>query len=435
LFFFQVALMAAATELPAQITGTGKGVNGAEFQYQVYRPTNYDSEKTYPVVLISGVGAGSSRTNSSALQSLGARGWVVVAFRRSQHALLPHLIGHLRRTYRIETQRFFLPLSTDEGSKESRSWFGERPTDFHRVEDRATGSLAKILTAARKRVTSGSIAERAVATVLDDFHDCASKADGPRYFGHFAPQGVFLGTDPTERWPQAEFRAWGSKYFERDSAWIYVPQVRHVDVVGDLAWFDESLHSDSYGVCRGTGALQKIDGVWKIAQYHLSVPVPNDLMGDLVAMIRDAANQSKVPGMTTVFVVRHAEKILQGKDPLLTEVGRARAERLAKHLTPVKIGVCYTTQFKRTQKTVAPTCKSQGIGVTVLDAKVDVAAKVLASNRGQTVLIAGHSNTVPNILRRLGVRTRVRMTESDYSDLFVVRIDPGGKARLLRLHY
>ncbi|MEE2888220.1 MAG: nuclear transport factor 2 family protein [Planctomycetota bacterium] len=432
---FLLVLALTSVGVVAQTPATAKGVPGAEFSYLVFRPPTYDAEKTYPIVLVPGVGADTTRSGKQVLQALAGEGWVVIVFERSQGALLPHMIGHLRRTYRIESQRFFLPLSASADLSESKSWSTERPSDFHLVEDQAGESLATLLAKARSGVTPNSADERAAAAVLDDFHDCASKADGPRYFDHFAPQGVFLGTDASERWSQAEFRAWGGKYFERDSAWIYVPQRRSFVIVGDLAWFDESLHSDSYGACRGTGALRKIDGVWKIAQYHLSVPVPNALLGDVVTMVRNADKRATARGVTTVFVVRHAEKIKVGKDPLLTKLGQARAQRLAKHLASVAIDVCYTTQFKRTQKTAEPTCRARGIEITVLDARVDVAARILTKNRGQTVLVTGHSNTVPGILRKLGVRQRIRMTESDYGDLFVVTIDSKGRARLLRLLY
>lgn len=61
---------------------------------------------------------------------------------------------------------------------------------------------------------------------------------------------------------------------------------------GRVAWFDELLDSASYGECRGTGVLEKIEGGWKIVQYHLTIPMPNDLAKDLVARIREAAKET-----------------------------------------------------------------------------------------------------------------------------------------------
>jgi hypothetical protein len=58
-------------------------------------------------------------------------------------------------------------------------------------------------------------------------------------------------------------------------------------VRGNVAWFDEVLDSASYGECRGTGVLRREDGVWKIAHYNLTIPIPNDLAKDFVAKIRE----------------------------------------------------------------------------------------------------------------------------------------------------
>src|SRR5579872_3715690 len=68
-----------------------------------------------------------------------------------------------------------------------------------------------------------------VAAVLDDWHQAASVADAARYFGHFAANGVFMGTDATERWTVAEFRAWAKPHFQRKSAWSFKPRDRHID--------------------------------------------------------------------------------------------------------------------------------------------------------------------------------------------------------------
>lgn len=137
----------------------------------------------------------------------------------------------------------------------------------------------------------GSNDERAVAAVLDEFSEAASKADSIRYFALFAPDGVFLGTDATERWTVDEFRAFVEPYFSKGQGWTYTPRDRHIafDTRGTTAWFDESLWNDSYGVCRGTGVLVKQKDGWKIAQYNLTIPIPNDLAKEIVARIREEA--------------------------------------------------------------------------------------------------------------------------------------------------
>ena len=126
----------------------------------------------------------------------------------------------------------------------------------------------------------------AAENMLDDWHHAAAVADEARYFGHAAPEFVFLGTDATERWDLASFREFAHPYFAKGKAWTFVPRDRHVVVNGDVAWFDEKLDSASYGECRGSGVLRKIAGEWKIAHYNLTIPIPNALAKRVVEMIR-----------------------------------------------------------------------------------------------------------------------------------------------------
>jgi arylsulfatase A-like enzyme len=128
----------------------------------------------------------------------------------------------------------------------------------------------------------------AVAATLDDFHDAASRADGKRYFAHFAKGAVFLGTDATERWTIDQFRAYAEPFFSAGQGWTYVPTERHVRVRsnGRVAWFDERLDNANLGETRGSGALVKESGEWKVAQYNLTIPVPNELARELAEKIR-----------------------------------------------------------------------------------------------------------------------------------------------------
>jgi len=121
----------------------------------------------------------------------------------------------------------------------------------------------------------GPAAEQAVASALDDFHDAAARADEDRYFAHFAPGGVFLGTDATERWEAPAFRAYAHPHFARGKAWSFRAARRAVTVRGDLAWFDEDLETQNLGPARGSGVLSLRGGKWLIDQYVLSITVPN----------------------------------------------------------------------------------------------------------------------------------------------------------------
>jgi ketosteroid isomerase-like protein len=127
----------------------------------------------------------------------------------------------------------------------------------------------------------------AISAVLDDWHKAASEADEARYFGHFTAEAVFMGTDPSERWTRDAFRAWAKPFFARGKAWSFRSVSRNISLAkdGSVAWFDEALDTPNMGPCRGSGVLVKDGGVWKIAQYNLSVPIPNALLPDFKSRI------------------------------------------------------------------------------------------------------------------------------------------------------
>jgi predicted metalloprotease with PDZ domain/ketosteroid isomerase-like protein len=127
--------------------------------------------------------------------------------------------------------------------------------------------------------------ETEIARVIDDWHAAAAEADIERYFDHFTPDAIFMGTDATEHWDRDAFLDYASPYFERGRAWTFHPRDRVIDVSGKAAWFDELLDSETYGELRGSGVLIKKGDTWKIAQYNLSIPLPNAIAADVVEQI------------------------------------------------------------------------------------------------------------------------------------------------------
>jgi len=126
-----------------------------------------------------------------------------------------------------------------------------------------------------------------VARALDDLHDAAAHADEPRYFAHFAPDAVFLGTDATERWELAAFRAYAHPHFSAGKGWTYRPVRRAISFApdGSVAWFDEDLRNERIGPTRGTGVLVRVDGHWLIALYNLAITIPNERLDAVRAAI------------------------------------------------------------------------------------------------------------------------------------------------------
>ena len=124
--------------------------------------------------------------------------------------------------------------------------------------------------------------------VIDDWHDAAAHSDEPRYFGHMTADAIFLGTDATERWDVAAFRAYAHPRFAEGKGWVMHATSRHVTFAADgaTAWFDEALDARNLGPARGSGVLVRgVDGVWRIAHYVLSVTVPNEKFSALKALL------------------------------------------------------------------------------------------------------------------------------------------------------
>jgi phosphohistidine phosphatase SixA len=136
---------------------------------------------------------------------------------------------------------------------------------------------------------------------------------------------------------------------------------------------------------------------------------------------------------STVFIVRHAEKADDSKDAELSETGRARAEALANMLRDSKISVIYTTEFKRTQQTAAPLAKVLALTVTTWPSENQAALVAKLRTSTANSLVVGHGNTIPDIIKALGISEPVNIPESEYDNLFVIIF--GEKPYLIHLHY
>jgi ketosteroid isomerase-like protein len=131
--------------------------------------------------------------------------------------------------------------------------------------------------------------------VLDDWHQAAAVADAERYFKYFTADAVFMGTDATERWTRDEFYRYAKPYFDKGKAWSFKPVKRNITVGpdGKVAWFDEELDTPNLGPARGSGVLVRRGDDWKIAQYNLSVPIPNEIFKEIKERIGQALKAKK----------------------------------------------------------------------------------------------------------------------------------------------
>lgn len=138
-----------------------------------------------------------------------------------------------------------------------------------------------------------------------------------------------------------------------------------------------------------------------------------------------------VDAQTLVIAVRHAERADGGAgaapmtdapaDPLLSAAGEARAARLAGLLADSGITAIFTTEFRRTQDTAKPIAAKLGLTTTIIKASdtAGLLARLKASHANDVVLIVGHSNTLPAVIKGLTGRD-VTIADSQYDDLFLL---------------
>lgn len=147
---------------------------------------------------------------------------------------------------------------------------------------------------------------------------------------------------------------------------------------------------------------------------------------------------------TTIVVIRHAEKQVGAiSDSPLSPLGEQRAARLALLFGDAekfgRIEKIYVTNTRRTQQTAAELGHRIGVTSEVLDAQLDagaIAAKVLSENRGGRVLVVGHSNTVPDIVRAFTKVDHVPLyADEEFDTMYIVTVPTIGRASVLRLKY
>lgn len=157
------------------------------------------------------------------------------------------------------------------------------------------------------------------------------------------------------------------------------------------------------------------------------------LLASLVGVPLSAgAGAPAAPLGATFVLVRHAEKAGDGRDPALSPAGERRARVLAQSLRAAPLVAAYATPYRRTRMTVAPAAHQHGLAVTIYDAGQTraFATRLRRDHRDGTVLVVGHSNTIPDIAAALCGCAVAPMREDEYDRRLTVRIDAGDRATL-----
>lgn len=159
----------------------------------------------------------------------------------------------------------------------------------------------------------------------------------------------------------------------------------------------------------------------------------------LVLVLLPEAYSQEIERATTFILLRHAEKADDGtKDPDLSSEGHARANRIASMLCDTPVEAIYATAYKRTQNTVRPLAEKLSISVKAYEPlKKEAIEQMLADHRGGTIVVAGHSNTVPRIANLLiGAQRFSDFADDEYGIMLIVSVTEMGKVvNVVRVNY
>lgn len=138
----------------------------------------------------------------------------------------------------------------------------------------------------------------------------------------------------------------------------------------------------------------------------------------------------------TAFLVRHAEKVDQSRDPVLSEVGTQRAKVLSNMLRNADIRHIHSSDFIRTRETAAPLAEMLGLEILLYDPRDLQALATRIRETGGRHLVVGHSNTTPALTEILGGEAGSAIDEpKEYDRLYIVTQSRSGEVSSVLMRY
>ncbi len=131
---------------------------------------------------------------------------------------------------------------------------------------------------------------------------------------------------------------------------------------------------------------------------------------------------------TTYYLIRHAEKDrtdLTNRNPNLNDKGIERAKKWAEYFKGIDLDAVYSTDYNRTQQTATPTSISKNLDIISYDPKNQYTPNFQNNTKGKSVLIVGHSNTIPKFANEiLNTNSFKDINDNENSKLFIISIKP-----------
>lgn len=126
---------------------------------------------------------------------------------------------------------------------------------------------------------------------------------------------------------------------------------------------------------------------------------------------------------TTIYLIRHAEKADASPDTDLSEAGKARAQKWKSYLSDKNITAIYSTPYKRTTATAEPLATANKLTINTYSPSEMDLKSIAEKNAGKSVLIVGHSNTIPKYINKLLRENKYPdIDENDFSYIYIMTI-------------
>lgn len=150
----------------------------------------------------------------------------------------------------------------------------------------------------------------------------------------------------------------------------------------------------------------------------------------IFAAILILASCTSEPEEKTIFIVRHAEKQLEGDDPELAQVGQIRATKLAQILADKEIKHVFSTNYKRTKNTAAPAANAAGLEVQTYDPRNNDELIAQLRELEGNILVVGHSNTVGQIANYFvgDGEKYTDLQDTEYEFIYIVTLGKDGES-------
>ena len=153
------------------------------------------------------------------------------------------------------------------------------------------------------------------------------------------------------------------------------------------------------------------------------MPLFPRLCGACVFLFTLLAPCAAIAEPSMIYLVRHGEKAAEGKDPDLTPEGRQRAQNIATILGKTGIAHVFSTPTNRTRQTAQPLAQARGLTVQLYETRTLLAQVKTLSG---PVLVVGHSNTLPELVRLFGGQPGPDIADNEYDRLY--QLIPGPNA-------